>query len=154
MEIKELKKVPNLENNKRLSKTYTQFEALLIVLREKNLPQDIVAYINNGIDQINNFELTEKQFLKQIRSTQSSILKQLEKKLKLVTKNYYRNLWLSLGMVAIGLPIGVAIGMSFGNMGYLALGIPIGMGIGLVIGKKLDEKALKEGNQLDIEISF
>lgn len=154
MEIKELKRVPNLENNKRLNRIYTQFDQLLAELRTKNLSQDIVAYINNNLVQINTAIGTEKQLLRKLRSTQSSILKHLEKELKLVPKNHYRNLWLALGMGAIGLPIGIAFGMSFGNMGYLAIGIPIGMVIGLVIGKKMDKKALEEGNQLDIEITY
>lgn len=154
MKIKELKKVPNLEHNKRLSRAYAQFDQLLAELRTKSLPEDIIAYINNDLVQINAMDGTEKQLLKHVRATQASILKQLEFKLKLVTKNHYRNLWLALGMAAIGLPIGVAFGLSFGNMGYLAIGVPIGMGIGLVIGRRLDKKALEEGNQLDIEVTY
>lgn len=154
MEIKQLKRIPNLDQNKKLNRVYTQFDTLLAALREKNLSEEIVEYINTGVDQINAVNGSEKAILKQVRSTQSSILRLMEKKLKLVTKNHYRNLWLSLGMAAIGIPIGVAFGASFGNMGLLALGIPIGMVIGLVIGTKLDRKVLEEGNQLDIEIKY
>ena len=75
-----------------------------------------------------------------------------EKELKIVTKNYYRNLWMVLGMSAFGLPLGVAFGLSLGNIGLLAIGLPIGMAIGTLVGSKLDKKALESGKQLDIEL--
>lgn len=154
MEIKQLNRIPNLDQYKKLSRVYTQSNILLAMLREKNLPEEIVEDINIAVDQINDTTGSEKEILKQVRSAQSSILKLLEKKLKLVPINYYRNLWMALGMAAIGIPIGVAFGASFGNMGLLALGIPIGMVIGLIIGVKLDRKAFEEGKQLDIEITY
>lgn len=154
MEIKQLNRIPNLDQNKKLSRVYTQSDILLAVLREKNLPEEVVEDINIAVDQINDTTGSEKEILKQVRSAQSSILKLLEKKLKLVPINYYRNLWMALGMAAIGIPIGVAFGAILGNMGLLALGIPIGMVIGLIIGVKLDRKAYEEGKQLDIEIKY
>ena len=75
-----------------------------------------------------------------------------EKELKIVPKNYYRNLWMVLGMSAFGLPLGVAFGLSLGNIGLLAIGLPIGMAIGTLVGSKLDKKALESGKQLDIEL--
>jgi hypothetical protein len=76
----------------------------------------------------------------------------LEKELKVVPKNYYRTLWMALGMSAFGLPIGTAIGLFLGNIGLLAVGLPIGMGIGAVVGTNMDKKALAEGRTMDIEI--
>jgi hypothetical protein len=61
-------------------------------------------------------------------------------------------MWMLFGMSGIGLPIGVAFGLSIGNIGLLGLGLPIGMAIGLAIGMSLDKKALNEGRQLNIEI--
>jgi hypothetical protein len=37
-------------------------------------------------------------------------------------------------------------------MSYLSIGLPIGLGIGIAIGTSMDQKALKEGRQLDVEI--
>jgi hypothetical protein len=37
-------------------------------------------------------------------------------------------------------------------MGLLAIGLPIGMGIGIAVGTSMDKKAMNEGRQLDIEI--
>jgi hypothetical protein len=55
-------------------------------------------------------------------------------------------------MSAIGLPLGVAFGVSVGNLGLLGLGLPIGMAIGIAIGTAMDKKALQEGRQLNVEI--
>ena len=48
--------------------------------------------------------------------------------------------------------LGVAFGLSLGNIGLLAIGLPIGMAIGTLVGSKLDKKALESGKQLDIEL--
>lgn len=89
-----------------------------------------------------------------MKRQQTEILKFVEKELKIVPKNYYRNLWVALGMSAFGLPLGVAFGLSIGNMGLMALGLPIGMAIGVLVGSSMDKKALEQGRQLDIEIKY
>ena len=89
---------------------------------------------------------------KQLRKTQTSILSKIEKELKLVTKNHYRNTWLAVGMAAFGIPLGVAFGASLGNMAFLGIGLPIGMIIGMAVGTNMDTKAFDEGRQLDLEI--
>ena len=114
MEIKELKKRPNIDQNIKLISAYAQFDKLLTELKKKELTEEIIKSINNGIDQINSVSESEKQLRKQIRKTQSSILKLIEKELKLVTKNHYRNTWLAVGMAAFGIPLGVAFGSSIG----------------------------------------
>jgi hypothetical protein len=91
---------------------------------------------------------------KQIKKTQSSILKLIEKELKLVTKNHYRNTWLAVGMAAFGLPLGAALGTSLGDIGLLGLGLPIGMVIGMAVGSGMDKKAFKDGKQLNLEIKY
>ena len=87
-----------------------------------------------------------------VKQKQSLIIKQVEKEHKIEPKNYYRTIWMILGMSGIGIPIGVAFGLSIGNIGLLGIGLPIGMAIGLAIGASMDKKALNEGRQLDIEI--
>jgi hypothetical protein len=57
-----------------------------------------------------------------------------------------------VGMSVFGLPLGVAVGVSIGQMGFLAIGLPVGMGIGIALGSYLDNKAKKEGRQLDVEL--
>lgn len=152
MEIIELEKKPEIEKNQKLILAYSQFETLLTELRKKSLPDDMVSSINRGIDRINAISVSEKELRKQIKITQSSILKLLEKSLKLVTKNHYRNTWLALGMVLFGIPLGMAFGILMDNIGLLGIGLPVGMVIGLVVGTGMDKKAIEEGRQLDIEI--
>lgn len=152
MEIKELNIKLNSFTDDKSTKIYTQFVDLLNELRKRKLPENIARSINLCIEKINSSTLADKQLSKFIKQEQTSILKQIEKEIKVVPKNYYRNLWLALGMSAFGLPIGVAIGLSLGNIGLLAIGLPIGMAVGLAVGSNLDKKAFIEKRQLNIEI--
>lgn len=154
MEIKELVRRPNIEQNKKLNSAYTQLNTLLTELKKRDLNEKIVNSINKGIDQINAGSESEKAYRKQIRKTQSSILKSIESELKLVTKNHYRNTWLAIGMAVFGIPLGAAFGASMGNMGLLGIGLPIGMAIGIAVGSGMDKKALETGRQLNFEVKF
>lgn len=154
MEIRELKSRIDIAQNKKLNKVYNQFDSLLSELKKKELTKEIVDSINSGINQINSVSESEKALKKQIKKTQSQILKLVEKELGLVTKNHYRNMWMAIGMSVFGIPLGVAFGTSIGNMGLLAIGLPIGMAIGIGIGSGKDKKALEEGKQLNLEIKY
>lgn len=154
MDIKELNYTHSTSAYKKLTNIYSQFGELLIELRKRDLPQNIEHLINSSVDEINSSTLTENQLTKLIKQKQTAILKQLEKEHKIVPKNYYRNMWMLLGFTAIGLPIGVAFGVSLKNLGLLGLGLPIGLAIGSVIGSSMDKKALHEGRQLPIEIKI
>lgn len=123
-------------------------------MKKKELPEPIVTKINKGVDQINALSESEPKLTKQIKKTQASIIKLIEKELKLVPKNHYRNTWLAVGMAAFGLPVGVAVGASLGNMAFLGVGLPIGMAIGMAVGSGMDKKAFKEGRQLDMESKY
>lgn len=152
MNIKELSNKQNNFTDDKLAKIYAQFGELLNELRKRELPLNMDNSVNEYVDQINSSALSETELAKLIKQKQTSILKQLEKELKVVPKNYYRNIWMLFGMSGIGLPIGVVFGLSIGNIGLLGIGLPIGMAIGLAIGALLDKKALNEGRQLNIEI--
>lgn len=152
MNIKELKNRVDFSNDEKLNRTYAQFGELLNELKKKELSQDIYKLINESVDTLNVTTLNGTQLTKLLKQKQTAILKQVEKTHKIVPKNYYRNLWMLLGMSAFGLPIGAAIGSVSGNMGVLGAGLPIGMGIGIAVGMSMDKKAINEGRQLDIEI--
>jgi len=154
MEIKELNKRPEIVQNKKLNGAYSMLDKLLSELKKKGLPNNIVITINNEIEQLNSVSESEKKLRKQIIKAQRSIINLIEKELKLVTKNHYRNMWLALGMAVFGLPLGVAFGTSLGNMGLLGIGLPIGMVIGMALGLGMDKKAFEEGRQLDLEIKY
>ncbi len=140
-----------LENTKVISR-YHQLGELLKALEKRELTNEIVGFIDQHIELLNSISDSEKYFAKTIKEKENEILKYMEKKINVVPKNHYRKRWLSLGVGAFGLPIGVTIGSVSGNMGMLGTGLPIGLGIGSVVGSKLDKKAFNEGRQLDFEI--
>jgi len=151
MKFHELNHRPDDENLK-LNEIFSQFRQLLAELENREIPDEIVTSINNDIDEINSITVIGNELQKEIERRLQRIIKLLEKNLKLVPKNYYRNLWMILGIAVFGIPIGVIFGASLDNMAYLAIGLPIGLVIGIGLGAVMDQKALKEGRQLDIEI--
>ena len=154
MEINALKKRDGIEGNKKLTDLYVQFEKLLSELRKREIPDEVVQSINTSIDLVDPALEPEKEYIKQLRKTQTDILSRIEKELKLVPKNHYRNVWLALGIAAFGVPLGVLFGIILDNMGFMGIGLPIGIPIGLAIGTLLDKKAADEGRQLDVEINY
>lgn len=153
MKLHELNNRPDLEDRK-LNEIYSQFTKLFIELEKRELPYEIVISINNHIDEINSMTLIGKEFRKQIKQRLQRIIKLLEKDLKLVPINYYRNIWMAAGMAVFGIPMGALFGTALGNMAFIGIGLPIGLAIGLAFGDGMDKKALKEGRQLDIEIKY
>lgn len=153
MDIKELKNRPDLSDHEKLNTSFTQFNKLLMELRDRELSPETVKSINSEIDRVNSVTESDKELSKQIKVAQSHIIKLIEKKHNLVTKNHYRNTWLAVGMAAFGIPLGVIFGISLGSMAYLGLGLPIGIAIGIAVGTEMDKKALEEGRQIDLELN-
>lgn len=145
---------PSNPQNKNLIAKIAFFEALLAKLETRELSAEIVETINTQLNEINKVKGTEKQVLSKMRKAQSTILRLLEKELKLVCLNYYRNMWLAVGMAAFGLPLGIVFGTSLGNMAFIGIGLPIGMVIGIAVGTQMDAKAKTEGRQLDIDVEL
>lgn len=154
MNIIELKERPNISTNDKLNSAYVQLGEFLKELRKKELPHNVIEAINNNIEEVNTSTLEGSDLRKLVKKNQSKILKVIEKELKLVPKNYYRNLWLALGISAFGLPLGVAFGSLMKNMGLLVIGLPIGLALGLAVGTHLDKKAHEAGKQLEIELTY
>ena len=151
MAIKQLIARENVSENSKTAVLYSKLEALLTALSQKQIPDDVEALVNQEIEALNVSKATGKTLAKQIKIQQNKIIKIVEKAVKIVPKNYYRSLWLVLGMSVFGVPLGVAFGAIIGNMGLLGVGLPIGMGIGVLVGSTIDKKAFKEGRQLDFE---
>src|SRR5690606_27084696 len=131
---------------------YMQLNQFLVELNKKKIPDSIVSQVNKEVDELNTID-DQNQLLKSIKQKQSTIVNLVEKQLKIVPKNYYRNLWIALGMTAFGIPIGVLLGI-YVNFALFALGLPAGLAIGAIVGNKLDKKALKEGRQLNVEMKY
>ncbi len=151
MDIKELDIRPNIEQDNKLKNKYVFFNKLITELKKKEIPSEIVISVNRDIEGINSFSGSNKDLLKQLRKAESSILNLIEKELKLVTINHYRNRWMALG-IAFGVPFGVVFGASLGNMVFIGIGIPVGMAIGIAVGTAMDKKANENGNQLNVEV--
>lgn len=141
-------------NNDKVKKLYLQIQELLEKVKHKNLSPETIQFLNQQINDINIAGTNDPALQKLLRNRQNSIVKKLEANHKLVPKNYYRNLWLAVGMAAFGLPLGVVFGLLVGNIGLMAIGLPIGMAIGVGFGTLMDKKALEEGRQIDIELRF
>jgi len=139
-----------IDQDKKLAKAFQKMQNLIEALNKKETPEEVASVINKDIRMLNAFSGTNKEIRKVLSKTQSKILKLLEKELKWVPKNHYRNTWLALGMAAFGIPLGAAFSAA-GNSAGIGIGIPIGMVIGMAIGSQMDKKAKKEGKQLDIE---
>lgn len=67
----------------------------------------------------------------------------------LVTKDYYRNFWMSVGMAVFGIPFGVAFSSVLKNYAFIGIGLPIGLSIGIAIGTSKDKQVISEGRQLN-----
>ena len=154
MKINELNKRPEIEGNKKLSNLYDQFYQLIQELQQKEFAPAVIEKMNREIRYLNTLENSTPTLRMMILKAQSRIIRLAEKEANLIPANHYRNYWMSVGMGAIGLPIGVAIGLITRNMGIIAFGIPIGMIIGKIVGNSKDKKAVEEGRQLATQIKY
>jgi len=137
-------------SNKKVRAAYNSLKELLIAIEHKGIPQKEILAINDFIKVLNNFEGTDKKLIKLLHKTSCGIISLLEKELKYVPKNHYKNLWTVLGMSVFGLPMGVVFSSILGNYAYIGIGLPIGLVIGMTYGTKLDKKAALDNLQLDI----
>lgn len=143
-----------ISGNIKAYNTYNQLNKLLNVLQARELPNETIDFINQEIEQLNSITEVDKRFIKAIKEKENRIVRLLEKKHKIVPKNYYKKLWMVLGMSFFGIPMGMIYGASVGKVGYFAIGLPLGMAIGLGYGSGLDKKAFNEGRQLDFESKY
>jgi hypothetical protein len=154
VEIYQLRQRKDLGDDTKVKRGYFQFEKLLGQLSNKDLPGQIATSINSDIDELNAINSSGKELRKQLLKRQKKIVRLLERELKLVPVNHYRNTWMAIGMAAFGVPLGTTFGLMLDNMAFIGIGLPIGLAIGLAIGTGMDKKAYEEGRQLDIEVEY
>lgn len=150
-EMKKLIDRPGLSVIPKTSNRYHQLILLLSILEKRELPNQIVEFVNTHVDELNALSESDKYFGKKIKNAENKIITHIEKQVKVVPKKYYQKFWQTMGMTAFGLPVGVAISSAAGNSGLIGVGLPIGMVIGMAIGLNKDKKACNEGRQLDYE---
>ena len=151
MDITELKRADS--SSKKLLKKTDVFVKLLEELQKREIPSVVLDVINVEIEKVNSFYDSDKLYTKTLAKSQTNILKLIEKELELFVKKHHQKKWTAVG-VALGIAFGSAFGASQNNMGLMALGLPIGMAVGITIGKQKDDEVLKHGKQLDIEIEI
>lgn len=151
MTIQDLQLSPSSQNSQ-LNKHIECLQTLLDELKEKALTDDQIKLINELIEDLNAFDGNDKQTLRQLKRVRTQLLKDLTKNTKLVTKGYYRTTYLAVGMAAFGIPFGLMFSTLLGNFSFLGIGLPIGMTLGMAIGAKMDQKAKKEGRQLEVKL--
>ena len=149
MDIIKLNKLDS--SNKKLLKKTDVFEKLLEELHKREISSVVLDDINSEIESVNSSTESENIFARSLAKSQTNIIKLIEKELGLFVKKHHQKKWLAVG-VALGIAFGSAFGASQNNMGLMALGLPIGMAVGITIGKKKDDEVLKLGKQLDVEI--
>lgn len=145
---------PPKDSSEKLHSKYLKLQDLFIEIEKKELTPKVEEKLNEVIASLNAFDGKEKQQLKQVRRAQSKALNIVLKDLKLVTPNYYRNLWLGVGMAVFGIPMGTALGLAVDNLGLLGVGLPLGLTIGYAVGAEMDKKAKNEGKVLDVNIEY
>lgn len=139
----------NMTQDKLLDKAFAKIQNLISALNQREVPVEIENRLQATIEALNAFEGRPKARRKHLQKGYNQMVKLLQKELGWVPKGYYRTLWMSLGMAVFGIPIGLAFSAVTDNYGLLGIGIPLGVAIGLAVGSGLDDKAVKEGKQLE-----
>jgi hypothetical protein len=154
MNVTSLTRRATVTEGSKLAKRYDSLEKVLNVLEMRDLSPETETFINQQVTALNAFTGSDKKLRTELQKTRHRLVSKVKSAEKLVPKNHYRNQWMALGMSAFGIPLGVALGTALGSMAFLGLGLPIGMMIGLAMGTSMDQKAAKEGRQLDLDIEL
>ncbi|HAN76609.1 MAG TPA: hypothetical protein DCQ31_01950 [Bacteroidales bacterium] len=154
MELDSLNPLPNINRYNKLSVRYAGLSTLISELRKHELSPQVIAFINKEIAMLNSFPDASDQLTPLYGQVLRRTYKLIEKEHKIVPRKYYQRLWMVLGMSAFGIPLGVSLGLSLGSMAFLGAGLPIGIAIGIGVGNAMDDKARKEGRQLEMDTVF
>ena len=145
MELPELEVKEKNQLKKKEQKALEQFNELISALNDKELDEGMIEHIKGNMSNVRS-ELT----FNTIKKEESKILDYVKREKGYVAQNHYMTLWIALGMSAIGVPIGVAIGLALDQLGFMGIGIGGGLAIGVAIGSAKDKKAKEQGKQLPI----
>ncbi len=124
-------------------KIYKEFTVILKHLRTRDFSKEELETIEAKLNRLNleSNSQNRKVYFKKVLSEFKSFL---NKTFSIVSKNYYTNLYISLG-AGFGTISGIIIGERFEKSLGISLGIGIGMLIGAFIGRLKDSKASREG---------
>lgn len=140
-----------LPQNIQEEQSVLELSSLLEHLEKRDLPEASVHFINGKIDELNASSKASEEYSRKIKDVKNDILKHLQKEHNLVPENYYSTLWMTLGIIAFGLPFGVVIYAMTDNPAFIAVGLPLGIAFGFAYGALLDQKAKKEQRVLKFQ---
>lgn len=138
--------------NSSFDKENTALSKLIQELNFRELPPEVVVVMNVEIDRLNTLPDNHSRLFVAIKAVKRKLLKSALEDLELVPKNYYRNMWLAIGMSGMGVPMGVLFSVMLDNFSYISIGLSTGLAIGIGIGTYLDKKAVEENRQLELKI--
>lgn len=127
------------------------FQFLLSEISHKDISPEVEQKIEMVITDLNSWDRSARGYLKEIEKSRRKILKILHKDLGIVRRNYYTELWLPLGTVFFGIPVGIIIFILTGEIVFLGVGLPLGMFLGLGLGAYLDRRAKEKNKMLFIK---
>ena len=132
----------NLLSDKLVLKEQTTLNEYIQRVNKKRIPIKVGRVINKWMSEINRQRDDEKKTIQLIRRNKQKIESLLLQELNWVKKGYYQNLWTAIGISAIGIPLGVAIGTAVDNTG-IALAM-IARSFGLYIELVMPENSTAE----------
>lgn len=136
--------------HKSLQAAAAKLERLISELNKKSIPEPLTKKINLSLEGIGAFQGSHQAVAGLIRKVYRQLLTLVRKELGLVPKYYYRSIYLSIGIAAFGLPVGLLISVLIKNFAFIGIGLPVGLTTGMAIGNAMDAKAQKENKQLNI----
>ena len=150
MQLTTLKWTKSDVSDPKKEKVLAKLIALLEEISHREISETTIEKLNVSLDALN--AMNQKELKRSIKKAYDKIVQILVKEEKMVPAGYNKMLWMSLGMAAFGIPMGVAFSASLDNYAFIGIGLPIGMVIGMAVGAKKDEDAKKKGLQLNVNI--
>ncbi len=139
-------------NSQKIKDKENQINDLLSEILNRNIiDAETHKFIEDFVNESKTIENQENLYFKELNAFEKKLLKEIERKYKLVKKDYYKNLWTVLGMATFGPLISGLFGSIFKNMAFLGIGFPVGLLIGRQLGSYMDKKAAEENRQLNIK---
>lgn len=130
---------------------YENYKKYIKELQSKTLPESLIEKLNLLIDVNNQMHDDEEMYRKSLNKIVRDTVKLVEKEAKIVPLNFYTNNWLIIG-TTFGVTLGSILSNLNDEIAFLGLFIAIGLSLGYGYGKSLDNKAIKEGRQINVDL--
>ena len=150
MQFEKLKSFEGLQYQRRLKEEW-RYTAALLLASEKHstISQESIDFINDAVKAFNAKKHTVRTALKGLGELQHTILRQLRLKDNILLPNYYRNYWMILGALLLGLPLALVIHLLFDQL--ILIGPAIGLLMGYYLGSRRDHAYGKSYGHLLVE---